>query len=181
VLVIAAAGNSGGPVEYPAAYDGVLAIGAVGYDRKRTDYSNYGSQVDLVAPGGNTNVDLNQDSYPDGILQQTFRTPRQLRFYYYEGTSMATPHVSGVAALLFARNPSATAAQVRQALQTTALDLGHPAGQRVWQRLVQAANALVAIGGGRRSRRLPRRLRRRRHAHADRARPDADATSALRL
>ncbi len=150
VLVIAAAGNSGGPVEYPAAYDGVLAIGAVGYDRKRTDYSNFGSQVDLVAPGGNTNVDLNGDGYPDGILQQTFRnTPTSFGFYLYEGTSMATPHVSGVAALLFARHPSATAAQVRQALQTTALNLGTGCPTtECGNGLVQAASALIAIGGG---------------------------------
>jgi serine protease len=148
VLVIAAAGNSGGPVEYPAAYDGVLAIGAVGYDQKRTDYSNFGSQVDLVAPGGNTNVDLNGDGYPDGILQQTFQgSPTSFGFYFYEGTSMATPHVSGVAALLFARNPSATAAQVRQALQTTALNLGTGCPE-CGSGLVQAANALIAIGGG---------------------------------
>jgi serine protease len=150
VLVIAAAGNSSGPVEYPAAYDGVVAVGAVGYDSKRVDYSDYGPQIDLVAPGGNTNVDLNGDGYPDGILQQTFQgSPTSFGYYLYEGTSMATPHVSGVAALLFARNPSASAAQVRQALQTTALDLG-PAGpdNEYGNGLVQAANALVAIGGG---------------------------------
>jgi serine protease len=150
VLVIAAAGNSGGAVEYPAAYDGVLAIGAVGYDQKRTDYSNYGPQVDLMAPGGNTNVDLNGDGYPDGILQQTFQgSPTSFGFYFYEGTSMATPHVSGVAALLFARNPSATAAQVRQALQTTALNLGTSCpNTECGNGLVQAASALIAIGGG---------------------------------
>ena len=149
-LVVVAAGNSGGPVEYPAAYDGVLSVGSVGYDRRRVDYSNYGAQLDLVAPGGNTDVDLNGDTYPDGILQQTFRnSPTSFGFYYYEGTSMAAPHVSGVAALLFARNPSATAAQVRQALQSTVLDLGASGRDDEYgYGLVQAASALVAIGGG---------------------------------
>ncbi len=148
-LVVAAAGNSSGSVEYPAAYESVLAVGSVGFDRKRVDYSNYGPQVDLVAPGGDTDVDLNGDGYPDGILQQTFRSsPTSFGFYYYEGTSMATPHVSGVAALLFARNPAATAAQARQAMQSTTLDLG-PTGRddEYGYGLVQAAAALAAIGG----------------------------------
>jgi serine protease len=149
VLVVAAAGNSGGAVEYPAAYQNALAVGAVGYDRRRVDYSNFGSQIDLVAPGGDTDVDLNGDGNPDGVLQQTFRgDPTQFNFYYYEGTSMAAPHISGVAGLLFARNPAATASQVRQAMETTALDLG-PAGRdnEYGNGLVQAANALAAIGG----------------------------------
>lgn len=149
VLVVAAAGNSGGAVEYPAAYESVLAVGAVGFDRARVDYSNFGPQIDLVAPGGDTDVDLNGDGYPDGILQQTFRgDPTQFGFYFYEGTSMAAPHVSGVAALLFARNPAASASQVRQALETTAFDLG-PAGRdnEYGNGLVQARDALDAIGG----------------------------------
>jgi serine protease len=149
VLVVVAAGNSGGSVEYPAVYDEVLAVGSVGFDRTRVDYSNFGAEIDLVAPGGDTDVDLNGDGYPDGILQQTFQNdPTQFGFYYYEGTSMAAPHVSGVAALLFARNPGATAPQVRQALESTALDLG-PAGNdnEYGHGLVQAANALGAIGG----------------------------------
>ncbi|GAB4543480.1 MAG: hypothetical protein Kow0063_36700 [Anaerolineae bacterium] len=149
VLVVAAAGNSGGAVEYPAAYESVLAVGAVGYDRSRVDYSNFGSQLDLVAPGGDTDADLNGDGYPDGILQETFRgDPTRFSFYFYEGTSMAAPHVSGVAALLFARNPAATASQVRQAMETTALDLG-PGGRdnQYGYGLVQAADALAAIGG----------------------------------
>jgi len=146
VLVVAAAGNSGGAVEYPAAYTSALAVGSVGYDRRRVDYSNFGSQLDLVAPGGDTDVDLNNDGYPDGVLQQTFQgDPTQFGFYYYEGTSMAAPHVSGVAALLFARNPAATASQVRQAMESTALNLG-PANE-YGRGLVQAASALAAIGG----------------------------------
>jgi serine protease len=149
VLLVAAAGNSAGAVEYPAAYDAVLAVGSVGFNRVRVDYSDFGPQIELVAPGGDTDVDLNGDGYPDGILQQTFRdNVTQFGFYFYEGTSMATPHVSGVAALLFARNPAASASQVRQAMESTALDLG-PAGRdnEYGYGLVQAANALAAIGG----------------------------------
>ena len=149
VLVVAAAGNSGGAVEYPAAYDTVLAVGSVGFDRRRVDYSNFGPQIELVAPGGDTDADRNGDGQPDGVLQQTFRGDvTNFGFYFYEGTSMAAPHVSGVAALLFARNPAATADQVRRVLQSTALDLG-PAGRDndYGYGLVQAADALAAIGG----------------------------------
>jgi len=127
VLVIAAAGNSGGPWNTRPAYDGVLAIGAVGYDRKRTDYSNYGSQVDLVAtPAGNTNVDLNGDSYPDGIPAADLpQHPDQLRFLLLRGDldGDAARQRRGRAALRPA-NRRPPAAQVRQALQTTALNLG---------------------------------------------------------
>jgi serine protease len=149
VLIVSAAGNSGGWVEYPAAYENVLAIGSVGFNRVRADYSNFGLELDLVAPGGDTDVDLNQDGYPDGILQETFRDGvTQFGFYLYEGTSMAAAHVSGVAALLFARNPGASASQVREAMGSTAFDLGSPGRDNEYgEGLVQAAEALAAIGG----------------------------------
>jgi serine protease len=149
VLLVAAAGNSRGAVEYPAAYDAVLAVGSVGYNRVRVDYSDFGPQIELVAPGGDTDVDLNGDGYPDGILQQTFQGDvTNFGFYFYEGTSMATPHISGVAALLFARNPAATASQVRQAMESTALDLGTAGRDNEYgYGLVQAASALAVIGG----------------------------------
>ena len=94
VLIVAAAGNSGGPVEYPAYYENVLAVGAVDFEQDRAPYSNFGPQVDVVAPGGNTGVDRNGDGYPDGILQQTFQGGNygSFDFFYLEGTSMAAPH-----------------------------------------------------------------------------------------
>jgi serine protease len=149
VLLVAAAGNSRGAVEYPAAYDQVLAVGSVGYDKVRVAYSDFGPQIELVAPGGDTNVDLNGDGYPDGILQQTFRGDvTNFSYYFYEGTSMAAPHVAAVAALLFAFDPAASARRVREVMESSALDLG-PAGRDndYGYGLVQAADALVALGG----------------------------------
>lgn len=149
-LVVGAAGNSGGTVEYPAAYDGVLAVGSVEFEQDRARYSNFGPQVDVVAPGGDTAADRNGDGYPDGILQQTFKGNDATNFalYYLEGTSMAAPHVSGLAAMLFALNPTATADQVRHTIQSTALDLG-PSGRDndYGYGLVQAASALAAMAG----------------------------------
>ena len=148
-LVVGAAGNSGGVVEYPAAYDGVLAVGSVEFEQDRARYSNFGPQVDVVAPGGDTAADRNGDGYPDGILQQTFKGNDATNFalYYLEGTSMAAPHVSGLAAMLFALNPTATADQVRHAIESTALDLG-PSGRDndFGYGLVQAASAMAAMG-----------------------------------
>lgn len=72
VTVIAAAGNDNSDVSYPAAYENCIAVGAVRYDETRSYYSNYGSALDLVAPGGDVYVDQNGDGYGDGVLQQTF-------------------------------------------------------------------------------------------------------------
>ena len=131
VTVVCAAGNDylkGNPVEYPGAYnDYCLAVGATRYDNTRAPYSSTGSYVDIAAPGGDMLVDQNGDGYPDGIVQQTFvLDPTALAYYFFQGTSMAAPHVSGLAALLIShgvRGPD----EVRQAIEATAIDLG-PAG-----------------------------------------------------
>jgi serine protease len=145
VIVVAAAGNSGGPVEFPAAYDDyVIAVGATRFDKTLAPYSNFGASIDLVAPGGDTSVDQNQDGYADGILQQTFKTPGAgYTYLFMEGTSMASPHVSGVAALMLSRNPDASQVEVKGALMQTARNLGPR--EQFGAGLLQAANAVAAI------------------------------------
>lgn len=126
VTIVAATGNDAGVVGYPAAYDDfVIAVGATRYDKELAGYSNFGPEVDIVAPGGDTDVDQNNDGYGDGILQNTFGNhPGDFGYYFYQGTSMATPHVAGTAALLISNDPSLSPAQVQSALQDTAIDLG---------------------------------------------------------
>ena len=109
-LVIAATGNSGGAVLYPAAYDPVLAVAATDENDQRPAFSNFGTQVDLAAPG--TNI------YSTWYLSNYFTK---------SGTSMAAPHVSGVAALLWSLKPNLTADAIANALLHSSVDIG-PAG-----------------------------------------------------
>ncbi len=121
IIVVAAAGNYGSSVQtYPAAYDGVFSVSAVDANGDLASYSSYGSTIDVAAPGGDdfdyvysTNGD---DS--SGTIETIYAG--------MQGTSVATPHVSGVAALVKALRPDLTSddfdALLRNNLITT--DLG---------------------------------------------------------
>jgi serine protease len=128
VTILGSSGNAGSTVpEYPAAYPECISIGGVQYDRTRASYSNYGAELDLVAPGGNITVDQNFDGYADGILQQTHDGTDFSTFFYYfmEGTSPACALASGVAALVISKSTAVlTPLQVRNILESTAIDLG---------------------------------------------------------
>lgn len=147
VVLVASTGNDGSDaVSFPAAYDEVIAVGAVRLDRTRAPYSNRGTQVELVAPGGDLSRDQDADGVPDGIVQQTLRSRGSSDFCMcvYEGTSMAAPHVSAVAAMLVARGTRGPAA-VRAALRAGAADLGAPGRDQTFGfGLVQARSALDA-------------------------------------
>jgi serine protease len=109
VVIVAAAGNSGGPVGYPAAYPGVIAVSATDEDDDMASFSSHGPEVAIGAPGTN-------------VMQQTICNGGKDKCEGFEalnGTSMATPHVAAAAALLVGQGITDPDA-VREKLQSTA-------------------------------------------------------------
>ncbi len=133
-LVIAAAGNEGNPggrgdnVGYPGAYESVIAVAASTINDTRASFSSTGPAVELIAPGSSILSTLPGNSYGT-----------------YSGTSMASPHVAGVAALVLAADPGLSNVQIRAILQETAEDLGRSANQQGYG-LVRADLAVRAVG-----------------------------------
>lgn len=142
-VVVCAAGNTGlGQVSYPAAYAGAVGVGALGPDGQLAPYSSYGEALDIVAPGGNTRLGPG-----NGILQATlergdFRKPVLAE---YQGTSMATPHVAGVAALLFAAGAKSPDAVEKALFSGTGSDGAWT--PRAGHGRLDALGALEALGG----------------------------------
>ncbi|MCA9838986.1 MAG: S8 family serine peptidase [Trueperaceae bacterium] len=125
-IVVVAAGNNHEDAGFvsPANCQNVITVGATDFAGARAHYSNYGSSVDLMAPGGDTSVDLNEDNFVDGVLS-LWKNDSSGKFttVFYQGTSMATPHVAGVASLMKAIKPSISQAEVLTALSSTARPL----------------------------------------------------------
>ncbi|MFB3895422.1 MAG: S8 family peptidase [bacterium] len=109
ITLVAAAGNDGAAnsVDYPGAYPEVIAVSALNSNLSLASYSSYGPEVDIAAPG-----------------TQIYSTYKGTAYATLSGTSMATPHVTGVVALRLAQNSSQSPAEIKTAIQTTAIDLG---------------------------------------------------------
>jgi serine protease len=105
---------------FPASCNNVITVAASDYRGfLATRYSNFGSTVEIMAPGGDVSRDDNNDNRPDGVLSMVH--PNAGTYAYYNGTSMAAPHVAGVAALMLAQEPTLVPSQVLAKLQANAL------------------------------------------------------------
>jgi serine protease len=122
VIVVAAAGNEASSVPFfPASYQGVISVSATSVGGNLAPYSNFGSTIDIAAPGGDMRFDANQDGYPDGVLSALVDDQSGIRepaLAFYEGTSMASPHIAGVVALMKALHPALTPNDLDSLLQS---------------------------------------------------------------
>jgi serine protease len=129
VIVVAAAGNEASSgLNYPASLDGVVSVSATTIRDALAPYSNFGATIDIAAPGGGF-TDINGDGYADGVLStigSDANGPVQLGYSFSQGTSMASPHIAGVVALMKSVNSSLTPDDFDQLLESGALtdDLG---------------------------------------------------------
>jgi subtilisin family serine protease len=125
-----AAGNGGGAVSYPATLPLVVAVGSVDQTDTVSSFSNRGPELELAAPG-----------------EEIWSTQLNNNYNQGDGTSYASPQVAGVAALLLACKPTLTNKELRNILQTTAVDLGAPGRDNLYGfGRIDAAAALKAAG-----------------------------------
>lgn len=148
VFVVAAGNdNTDAANSTPCDQDNVICVGATSLVGVRSSFSNFGAPVDVMAPGGEMRQDLNGDGFPDGVLSTVLDEHLQPAYIFYEGTSMATPHVSGVVALMAAVRPDIEPAEAERILKATAVPSSQ-CSEGCGTGLVNAQAALLALNGG---------------------------------
>ncbi len=155
VIIIAAAGNSAdSSLSYPAAYEGVVSVSAVTINADLAPYSTFGSTIDVAAPGGDFSTDLNGDGYVDGVLSTAGNDSTgdiQMTYTFYQGTSMAAPHVAGVVALMKSVRPGMTPDEFDGFLGSGAIvkDIGSPGHDDLYgYGFIDAGKAVAAAMDG---------------------------------
>lgn len=147
VLVVAAAGNTGSNgFLSPAGFPNVVSVAATDRLGNPARYSNFGPTITVAAPGGDTHHDRDADGRPDGILSTLL--PGLEPYARMQGTSMASAHASGVAALLLGVPGGASASRLRAILLATADDRGAPGrDDRYGAGILNAARAVRMLAG----------------------------------
>ncbi|MEU0055321.1 S8 family serine peptidase [Streptomyces sp. NPDC006334] len=145
--VVVAAGNENDNVanHSPGNCNNVISVAATSRTGARASYSNFGSLVDISAPGGQTSTGT-----ANGILSTLnsgTKTPSGENYAYYQGTSMATPHIAGLAALLKSAKSSLTPAQIESAIKTNARPLPGACSGGCGAGLADAAKTVAAVTG----------------------------------
>jgi len=159
VIIVAAAGNDATSTPlYPASYNGIVSVSAVDLNKSLAPYSSFGAYVDVAAPGGDASRNLNGDQYPDAVMStQGSDASGSISFTYglKQGTSMATPHIAGVVALMKSVHSGLTPQQFDDALASGAIteDLGtagrdNSFGHGLIDALAAVLHAQVLAGGG---------------------------------
>ena len=155
-IVVVAAGNANVNAASftPASCGNVIAVGATEARDHRAPYSNYGTRIDVMAPGGDLSVDRTGDGNPDGVYSLTRNDGTgEFAYWYLQGTSMAAPHVAGVVSLMKDLEPALTYGEALEALRATARPLsavacGRPSGEECGAGLIDAAAALAMVRDG---------------------------------
>ncbi|MDX3579544.1 MULTISPECIES: S8 family peptidase [unclassified Streptomyces] len=145
--VVVAAGNEGDNVanHNPGNCNNVISVAATNRSGAKASYSNFGSLVDISAPGGQTSTGT-----ANGILSTLnsgTKTPSSESYAYYQGTSMATPHIAGLVALMKSANPSLTPAQIETAIKSNARPLPGACSGGCGAGLADAAKTVQAVSG----------------------------------
>lgn len=152
VLHIGSAGNDGSAagngnnVSYPARYESVVAVAALDKNNLRASFSSTGSDVEIAAPGVAVLSTWKDSTNFAGPLPFSFAGYAGEYFIEANGTSMASPHVAGVAALLMGSNPGYTAEAVRNKMNQTALDLGATGKDNLYGYGLVDASLALGIG-----------------------------------
>lgn len=141
-VLIAAAGNENSSTpNYPASYPEPVSVAALSPTLQRASYSSFGNRIDVSAPGGENSLGTTFGVYSSTWNFQT-NTPT---FDAWSGTSMATPHVTGMAALLLAVQPNLTPAQLKARILNYTIDLGAPGRDPAFGNgMVNMVNMLIA-------------------------------------
>ncbi|MEM9303990.1 MAG: S8 family peptidase, partial [Pseudomonadota bacterium] len=147
-VVVVAAGNSNTNASgaRPANCANVVTVAALDRQGNRASYSNYGSVIDVAAPGGETSP--TSSNGVASTLNAGTTTPGGDNYVYYQGTSMATPHVAGVAALMIDENPSLTPAEIESILASTSRSIPGSCSGGCGAGLVDATAAVAGSTGG---------------------------------
>ncbi|MBA2947702.1 S8 family peptidase [Streptomyces himalayensis] len=145
--VVVAAGNSNAnAANYsPASCNNVISVAATNRSGSKASYSNYGSVVDIAAPGGQTSTGT-----ANGILSTLnsgAQGPSTESYEYYQGTSMAAPHIAGLAALMKSASSSLTPAQIESAIKTNARALPGTCSGGCGAGLADATKTVQAVSG----------------------------------
>ncbi|TVT35553.1 MAG: S8 family serine peptidase [Marinobacter vinifirmus] len=153
MVFVAAAGNAAtSTLSYPAASPNVLAVSAVDGGGQLAGYSNFGSWIDLAAPGGDASRDGNLDGAGDVVWSTSGERDGGVSIAGYrglQGTSMASPHVAGVLALMKARDPGINYGTVRALLRQGQLTDGKARrNDTLGWGVLDAARAVSAAGTG---------------------------------